>query len=491
MPRRIQPAPELNPKRFRMVRENLGLTQAQFSGILGVSKGEIAHLEMNKRRVPAVLCERAYALQRARSFFDAELSRLERKRDWRSSKNFEQRPPFANRPEPGQACGCGHRKCVLEPVKDGDWPDAGHLWLFSGRICRKPVYVNEQGQKVSPPRRYSENKYPRETCSQCERNRHWSKKWSPRLGRLIYKQYCRRQEGDPPSLKHDPLSLYWERDGRIERIPAAVLETLHGRSRNSFPVPRCESQSCPRFGKTMERSAVLHLKLADGTRHDIATYKCRAPKPHAAYRVLPHGEVAQRLGFGRYRWTDGKGEVKETVPTKRSIRKGRIMPEATCREHSAKVKQVAGPWKREGKLRTWRGICTVGGEFLYVNSDATIRAVKDSQWKKKRRIANAVREKGRQQYKQSLPEVQNVREFLQSIERARIPTSEKLRLLDQHISVQSFKVLPNLLPDLKKQVDGDTILNPKAWTAQAIVDVLAPRFGVTGPTFTRKFLYHP
>lgn len=298
---------------------------------------------------------------------------------WRESVNFAQRPPFDDRP--GHACP--RARCVLEPVQDGDWPSRGHLWVFQGRKCRRRKYVDQTGRIVPSPGRYVGDRVPGEVCAKCGRRRAVGRKWSVRLGCDVFSRYCRRQKSDAANLQHDPPSHYVERGGRMVLLSVEQIEKLRGRSKRSFAVPKCELRGCPRLGKSMERSAVLRLKVVDGADVRIATYRCRAPKNHAVYRVLPAGEIAERVGFGRYRWAEaGTAKERETANRKRPIRRGRQMPDACCPEHGNKLRRFSGPWPVRGGRRRWRARCASGGEFLYVRGDGAVEGLKDSRWRR-------------------------------------------------------------------------------------------------------------
>ncbi len=330
-------------KQLRALRKRLKLNQVQLADILRVSKGEVSVLEWKDKPVPAVLCERVLGAERLHSLLKNQLPEQERKRPWRNSKNFSKIAPFEQLPAPGTSCGCGRPNCTLSPKKDDEWPEVGRLWVFTGRLCRRTVYLNEKGQKVAAPTRFAGDLVPAEVCNQCGRRRELHGKFRSRLGCVIYTRYCRRRKGDPTDLKHDSPTLYWQRNGRFEKLPPEAIQVLRGRGRDLFPPPVCEHAECPRRGKPMERSGVRLGR--------IVAYKCPAAKPAGyAFRVLPTGEVVEMVKPGLYRWTDREtGQVHElrSSPAKRKARRARgrprgFSPQTLDRAHKAAAFLVLG-----------------------------------------------------------------------------------------------------------------------------------------------------
>lgn len=326
-----------------------------------------------------------------------------RKRLWPESMAFKQKPPFSDVPSPCPMCAS--RECKPKPVRDTE-RDGEHQWVFQGAACYKSYCLNAQGKYVGTPRslivsRRTGDGVPKRQCSRCGRRQAVGKKYSVRLKCDFWTRYCRRKKGDAKDQQHDPPVKFIERNGRFEEIAEEVIERLHGRSRRLFSVPKCELAGCPRLGKTMERSAVLQLRDANGNTWRIATYRCRplkSARPHAAYRVLPNGEEADRMGLGRYRWTGTTTGVQhETVMGKRPIRKNRVMPPTECPEHHCQVIRVSGPWpirvkdERGKRLRgerlssrtqCWRARCPVGNEYVYVGSHGISKSPRHSRWHK-------------------------------------------------------------------------------------------------------------
>ena len=385
-------------KVLRQLRERLGMSQKQMAPVLGLTRSSLHHLEARDSAVPATVAAGIRAIQAAQvagaSFSLPKKTNL----PWRDSRTFQQRPPFEVPPPNGTACGCHNPRCGLKPVRDGDWSDRGHLWIFQGRRCDKRGYLDASGQKVPSPRRA-----PVEVCSGCGRSRELGPKYSTRLGEKYWTTACRPRPNDSPSSRHDPPTHWWKRNGKFERLPQKALGNLHGRSKRSFPAPTCNVEGCPRFGINMPISAVLHLGLRDGGRCQIAMFRCRAPKPHSEYRALPHGEVAARIAIGRYRWTDNTtGSSIETRAKKRPISKDRIMPASQCPGCHAKLCFVDGPrkviktilgrrqWK--GRLRRWKAQCASCDKVFFVRSDGEIRPNKDPRWRKANRglVAGAI-----------------------------------------------------------------------------------------------------
>jgi hypothetical protein len=370
---------------LRQLRDRLAVSQSQFAPIIGLTKSHLSLIEWKNLPVPKSTAERARAVEMAKH--SGVVSDLPKKKaTWRKSVAFKQEPPFTALPTNGTACGCGDPRCHLGPVRDGDWPNRGHLWIFQGKQCWTRVYLDAGGKKVPSPRRA-----PVDICISCGRARETSAKYSKHLGEMIFTRRCRPQPSDPPSLQHDPTTHWWKRNGRMVALPQAALDKLHSFNTRSYAVPRCELPGCPRHGKSMARSAVLRLASPDSSPYEIATYRCEAVKAHTEYRVLPRGEAATHLGMGRYRWTDGAtGNTLETAPRKRPIRKDRVMPNSECLEchaplraveHERKVmKIIHGQRRWKGRLRCWKAQCTSCSKVFFVRSDGEIKAYRDSRW---------------------------------------------------------------------------------------------------------------
>lgn len=324
--RRLRSAPAISGHELRELRRALNLNQEELADRLLVSKAYVQKLESSPGSVPPLICERVVSLQRSLASRAAvPIQSPRRFHDFRRSTKFSKVPLFTATP----ACPCLNVGCNLTPIRDGDWPDGEHWWKFQGIRCRKIRYVivgsNSRARIVEPPLRYAGDGVPREVCSKCGRARALGKKFSSRLDRDVFTRYCRRQKGDARDLQHDLPTHFLQRGSRFVPVPDEEREKLHGRSRREFPVPKCEVAACPRHGRTMERSTVLRLKRTDGAPAQIAAYRCRPhspSKPHAAYRVLPQGKIAERRGFGHYKWIGENGQTIQTAPLRRRTRPG-------------------------------------------------------------------------------------------------------------------------------------------------------------------------
>lgn len=355
------------------------MSQEQLASMVGLTRSALNNIERNNKVVAATATAAALAIKAAKD--SGAIPSLPQKPSWRNSKGFKQRPPFEVLPSNGSGCGCGDRSCRLYAVCDGDWP-SGHLWCFQARGCHRRVYLDAMGKPVPSPGK-NVSRVPAQICSGCGRKQSLDMKHSKRFGQKIYIRRCRQEPEDPPSLRHDPPSYWWDKNGKMVRMPQAAIEELHGRSRRSFPVPKCHLEGCPRHGLTMERSAVLNLSTRDGGKCQIAMYRCRASKPHTEYRVLPQGEVAMRLGLGRYSWTESAtASTVETAPRKRPLQARRKMPSSNCPECGASLRQGAGPWKLQGGRRRWNTECSNCHKVYRVRNDGEITAHKDSRWRK-------------------------------------------------------------------------------------------------------------
>ncbi len=377
MPPRIQPAPQLTGKQLPQVRQTLRLSQKNLARALGVKLGYIGWLELNNRPLQPYLCERIYGMRGLRTFLRDEISRLERKNDWHSSVRFGQRPPFQTLPDPGKACRCGQGKCSLKPIKDGDWPGRGHLWLFQGLLCYRYVYLDGKGKKQPPPNRWDDHRsmVPKETCSKCGRQKGLSTGFIEKLGRKFYYRYCLRKKGDPSNLEHDPRTTYWEKGGRVEKVPPEILRSVRERHSFTFPVPICEKPECPQLGNRMEISGTAFQA--------IKRFKCLGLPVHYEFRALPNGEVAEHLGYG-YRWTDARtGEVKEVKRKDQKPIRYPLPPQKMCPKHGVELRRASGPWKRRAtKKLVWGVVCPTGGERYYVSHGEKVRLSRASRWAK-------------------------------------------------------------------------------------------------------------
>lgn len=396
----VKPAPQIPGAEVREFRKDVNWNQERLAQFLSVSKPYVQKIESAPDPIPTIIAERIFAARQFLLLPDELKKGIGRQQshkfhDFRRSSNFSLRPPFAALP----TCQCGDDRCRLTPVRDGEWAGGIHWWKFQGIRCRKISYLDNVGKIVSPPLRYAGDGVPSKQCTKCGRRQSLGKKFSVRLGVDVYTRYCRTKIGDSKRLEHDPPAHYIERRGKFEVLSGDELEKLRGRNRRVFAVPKCELPGCARHGKTMERSAVIQLRDAKSGAWRIAAYRCRPStpaRPHAAYRVLPNGEIAERSGFGRYRWSDAAtGLQHETLNRKRPIRKSRVMPSAECREHHCQLIRISGPWpvrvkglrekrrRRErpsGLMQCWRARCPVGSESWYVESNGTVRVVKASRW---------------------------------------------------------------------------------------------------------------
>ncbi len=381
--RRVRSATPLTGPELRELRRNLNLNQEELAERLDVSKAYVQKLESFPGSIPTLMAERASTLKRVTAAVVPSPQPHRHFHDFRRSTKFSQPPLFRLLP----ACPCGDPGCNFTPLKDGDGPTGPHWWKFQGIRCRKIAYINGRGQIISPPLRYAGDGVPRDLCSKCGRQPSVGKKYRSRLNQDVYSLYCRRRKGDPKNLQHDPPTHFLLRAGRFVPVSEQENETLRGRSRREFPVPKCGVENCPHSGRTMERSNVLRLKRADGESAQIAVYRCR-PRPgipHATYRVLPQGETAERLGMGQYCWTNvNSGEQQETIRDGRPIRAARTMPLVTCPDHNCQLRQHSGSWQVKGKRKSWRAVCPVGGESWYLRSDGSLHARKGSRWKSRK-----------------------------------------------------------------------------------------------------------
>jgi DNA-binding transcriptional regulator YiaG len=310
--RRVQPAARVSGQGLRRIRQDHNLNQEELANQLSVSKAYVQKLESSPASIPQIIAERLSVVEHKQ--MPASSAPPRHFHDFRRSGKFKtQQPPFERLP----ACACGNVACNLTPVAAGKWLTGILWWKFQGIQCRRISYLGQDGRRVLPPPRYAGDGAPVKKCSQCGRMQALAKKFSTRLGFDVYTRYCRRQKGDAKDQQHDPPTRFLLYRGRFVEVSERDQETLKGRSRREFSVPKCEVKSCPRRGKTMERSGVLKLTRTDGESVQIAVYRCRPlrpQKPHAVCRVLPGGEVAARVGFGRYSWIDGARVTRKTIP---------------------------------------------------------------------------------------------------------------------------------------------------------------------------------
>lgn len=237
---------------LRQLREQLGISQRQLAPIVKLSNSSLCRMEAGNSAVPATVAAGVRAIQAAQAA--GRIPNLPQKKvTWRKSVLFEKEPPFAALPANRTACGCGNPRCVLQPVRDGGWPNRGHLWIFRGWQCGKRVYLDASGQKVPPPR-----KVPKEVCSVCGCVRWLNGKDSKILGERVWILRCAPRLGDSPSLQHDPPTYWWKRNGRLERLPQDAIKKMHERSNRLLPVPTCDLPGCPGNGETMDRSSIAH-----------------------------------------------------------------------------------------------------------------------------------------------------------------------------------------------------------------------------------------
>lgn len=504
--RKVKAAPQATGRDVREFRRDLNWNQERLAALLGVSKAYIQQIESASDPAPLSIAERIFGARQLLLLAEALRTRVADQQprnfhDFRRSRNFASQPPFSVLPR----CQCGNPRCNLTPVKDGEW-DGKHLWKFQGIRCRQIVYVNTHGKIVPAPRDLTRDAALRARCSQCGRQRDLARKFRPRLGTHVVMLYCRRRKGDTAGLKHDAPELFMEEKGHVRALTLDEVSKLRGRSTRGFAVPKCDLEGCSRHGKTMERSAVLRLKDDTGIVREVATYRCRPPKPataHAEYRVLPRGELAMRIELGRYRWKDAEtSEQRETFRRERPIRKNRVMPTAKCAEHKSDIISISGPWPirvkdlrgRRGRggrvtarMQCWRARCSEGNELVYVRSDGSITAAKASRWENRRAIPKSTKEKARNEYKAMLPAVRGIRDFLKKIVKAPISSDEKMRHFEAKLN--EFSSLRTRSLDFKTHL-GDALLNPKGWTSEVLIEILAPLYRTTPDTFARKFL-HP
>ena len=113
--------------------------------------------------------------------------------------------------------------------------------------------------------------------------------------------------------------------GRYVWRDSKTGEQFEGRSRMGIKplhmTPLCELKGCRREGTRMHLNKVLVATLKTGDTCKIGHYDCRGSK-HYAFRILPSGEIPERLGRGRYRWQDRQSrEWFETLSPLASLRK--------------------------------------------------------------------------------------------------------------------------------------------------------------------------
>jgi len=307
--------------------------------------------------------------------------------DFRHWTNFSIAPPFPVLPN----CPCGKARCRLRPRQDFD-REGRHLWKFKGWKCQRVSYVDSDGALVPIPSGLARDPSLRDPmlqgpCSKCGRRRFLNRQFRSRLGCRIAILSCLRRPGDSPNQEHDPPEYFRVTDGRISRLTPEDHEKLRGRSKYPFVIPTCNLEGCQRLGKRMERSSEILPRDANGRPFRLAVYCCRPVKPanrHYAYRVLPNGEVADRVAKACYRWLDAvTSEPHETVHKKRAIRADRIMPALRCPKHDCLLKQGRGPWKYRGQQH-WRATCIAGRERYRVGIDGSMQPIPSRRGKEKR-----------------------------------------------------------------------------------------------------------
>ena len=377
---------------------------------------------------------------------------------------------------------------------DNDWPIFGHLWLFQGRICRKLVYLDTKGRKVSPPRRNTDPRIPAEVCTKCCRNRQLTTKWVEKLQSKIYRRVCRRRKEDPPNFKHDPPTAYWERNGTIERVPVEVLKTLRHRSPHSFPRPNCERPGCPRLHHDMELSSRALEK--------IQRFRCLGPPAHYEFRLIPTGEQVEKIANGHYEWHDLEtGENREIKSELAKIRHPRRHPPAPvvdCPDHpGTPLVKNSGPWRSSRKLRWGYSPCPSdpadhpGWTCSSGKAPRLVIQRAERRWNKNRprRMPEAQRVKARREYKTLLPDLQKTYQFVDSLKHVAIPPDEKMRLVTLHVKKQSYKYLPKYWEAIVEELGEALVTPPKAWMpSELALTTLAKRYGYAPSTFDRKVL---
>lgn len=338
---------------FTQARQRAGLDQRDWARALDISQRYISLIERGQRPISSLLTDRARVAERFGNLVRDKISRLERKRDWRSSVRFSQRPPFPTLPGPGIACGCGRPNCRLVPERDGDWKNAGHLWLFYTTICRRTRYLNERGETVHSPGPAGMPLVPAMICGKCGLPRNLQKRWSRNLACEILSRNCYGRPGE-----HDPPILFWVKADKIVRLPPDALQRLDaGPNPLSFE-PHCRRPDCPFFEERLKRPWRLKLKG-----ELFLIYKC--PGNHLERFHVPGGEPAERLRAGAgscWAWTDS--DTKERCVVESEARPAGGYPIKRCPEHGCKLIRKKGPWlSRTLKQRVWKMRCAASGEY--------------------------------------------------------------------------------------------------------------------------------
>ena len=368
---------------FRKLRQKFGLSQVQLASKLGIPKGSLNVAEWRRNELVPPRLEKAL-LQFVADGDYAPPGPKPRKRSWGTSKNFSIPAPFKNLPTPGSACGCEDKRCALDPKEDADHGSSGHFWKFRGRKCKKTVWLNNRGKAVSaPPPRRQHSVIPPEVCSSCGRNRALGKKRIAKLGRVVYRRYCRKS--GKPRCSAAP-SYFWEVGGRIEPIPAHIWSQLKTRTQRSFPTPVCANERCPGIGRTLEASG----ERLNGR---IAAFRCRGG--HWDFRVIPGGERAERDGYACYQWTDSDtGEIRTIKGEKmgRKVAKP-LPPKKLCPDHNVPLQNHYGPWqnKKTRKL-VWGAFCPIDGRRWLVSAGRAPRKHTRLRWTKRGRPAGVSRD---------------------------------------------------------------------------------------------------
>ena len=102
----------------------------------------------------------------------------------------------------------------------------------------------------------------------------------------------------------------------------------------------------------MHLNRILDATLATGGRCKIGSYDCRGSK-HYAFRILPTGEIPERLGRGRYRWQDFRtGQWFETLSPLAVLRNELADLRITGAASSVKPRKY-GPDKLDPKKSEW------------------------------------------------------------------------------------------------------------------------------------------
>jgi hypothetical protein len=122
-------------------------------------------------------------------------------------------------------------------------------------------------------------------CSLCGRIRTLTRQYRSNLGcRLAILSYLKKAD-DAPNQKHDPPEYFRDQESKISPLSAEDKVKLRGRNRQSFAVPHCDVEECPRLVKPMERSSESSHNRLRHTNDVLST--CNSVDvgpPHLAYR---------------------------------------------------------------------------------------------------------------------------------------------------------------------------------------------------------------